>query len=144
MNDAVRQFDSRIADLADAMHAMEQLEIEPIHLFAPGIYVRVLNMPAGSCIVSKIHKSEHFCLALKGRATVVIGEEREEIKAPKVMRTLPGTQRALYIHEDATWITFHPTEKTDVEAIERDLIAESFDDPELPGNEHLKQIGDVP
>jgi hypothetical protein len=47
------------------------------------------------------------------------------------MRTLPGTKRALYIHEDATWVTFHPTPETDLEKIETQLIAKDFDDPVL-------------
>ncbi|MFO7306892.1 MAG: hypothetical protein DIU63_09655 [Proteobacteria bacterium] len=132
---------SQIDALADAMRDLPEelrLDLEPIHLFAPGIYVRVLRMPAGSVIVSKIHKTEHFCLALTGRATVVVNGEREEVCAPRLMRTLPGTQRALYIHEDAVWITFHPTQQTDLDAIERELIAESYDDPALV--EYRKQL----
>jgi hypothetical protein len=123
-----------IGKLAEAMREQPeavQLDIDPLHLFAPGLYVRVLHMPAGSAIVSKIHATEHFCLALNGRATVANGDERQEVIGPCLMRTMPGTQRALYIHEDATWITFHPTEHTEVEKIERDIIAESFDDPRL-------------
>lgn len=128
--------------LAAAMRALPaeaQLDIEPVHLFAPGIYVRVLHMPAGACIVSKIHKTEHFCLALDGRVTVVIdGEGEQEIVGPKLMRTLPGTQRSLLVHEPATWITFHPVAdpdttltEADLPAIEARLIAEDFDDPQL-------------
>lgn len=119
-----------IASLPDAV----QLELEPEHLFAPGLYVRILHMPAGSVIVSKIHKTEHFCLAVDGRVTVVIGEAREEVVGPRLMRTLPGTQRALYVHEPATWITFHPidtAETGDVDAIEQRIIARDWDDPEL-------------
>lgn len=125
---------TRIDVLAEAMRALPgdlQLELEPIHLFAPGIYVRVLRMPAGSVVVSKIHKTEHFCLALTGRALVVSGETREEVVGPRLIRTLPGTQRALHILEDAVWITFHPTDKTDLAELERELIAESFDDPAI-------------
>lgn len=111
--------------------ADRQANPEPIHLFAPGIYVRVLHMAAGSVIVSKVHATEHFCLALSGRARVRVGDSVEVVAGPKLMRTMPGTQRALYIEEDAIWITFHPTEETDLDAIERQIIAESFDDPRL-------------
>lgn len=121
----------KVRDLADSIADMPQLDIEPEHLFAPGIYVRILRMPADSFIVSKIHKTEHFVLALDGRATVLIDGELEEIVGPKLMKTYPGTQRALYINEDATWITFHPTHETDLDRIEQELIAESHDDPVL-------------
>jgi hypothetical protein len=111
----------RLAAAMRELPAEQQFEDDPIHLFAPGIYVRVLHMPAGSAIVSKVHKTEHFCLAVTGRATVRIGDHVEEVIGPKLMRTMPGTRRALYIHEDATWITFHPLENADTVADERDL-----------------------
>jgi hypothetical protein len=127
-------FSPLMGKLAQAMVAeCEPLDAPPEHLFAPGIYARVLKMPAGSIIISKIHKTEHFCVALSGRATVVRedGAVREEIEGPRIMRTLPGTQRALYIHEDAVWVTFHVTDKTDVDEIEKDIIAKGFNDPVL-------------
>lgn len=124
-----RKYD--VGKLKDAIQQMEQVEIDPVHLFAPGIYVRVLTMPAGATIVSKIHKTEHFCLAVTGRAVVINGDEREEVVAPKLFRTMPGTQRALHILEESTWITFHPTEETDLDKIEQDIIAKDFDDPVL-------------
>jgi hypothetical protein len=40
--------------------------------------------------------------------------------------TMPGTKRALRIHEDTIWTTFHATELTDVAEIERTILAESF------------------
>ena len=121
----------------------EQIHIEPEHLFAPGLYVRVLNMPAGSVIVSKIHKTEHFCLALTGRAVVVVGDTKETIVGPRLMKTMPGTQRALYIEEDAVWITFHPTPKTDVDEIEMDIIAKDWNDPILLEYKKNLQLEDI-
>jgi hypothetical protein len=132
-----------VQKLAAAMRELpdRQINPEPEHLFAPGMYVRVLHMPAGSVIVSKIHKTEHFCLAVNGRALVRVGEGIEEVVGPKLMRTLPGTQRALCILEDATWITFHPTEETNLEAIEEQIIAKSHDDPVLLAYRNL--LGEV-
>lgn len=130
-------FTPLFSKLAEAMKDYgEGIEIEPEHLFAPGIYVRILRMPKGSVIISKIHKTEHFCLALTGSALVVSdgGEIKERIVGPELIRTLPGTQRALYIEEDAIWITFHPTKETDLEKIESELIAEDFSDPLLLGD----------
>ena len=124
-----------IAKLAASLVAMndDSVNLDPVNLFAPGIYVRVLEMKAGACIVSKIHKTEHFAVVLKGRCTVTMQDgTTEEIIAPRLFKTQPGTQRALYIHEDTTWATFHPTDKTDVDEIEKDVIAEDWNDPALP------------
>ena len=92
----------------------DPLEVDPQNIFVPGLYARVLKMPADSVWISKIHKTEHICIALTGRATVISKERGvEEVIAPKLMITKPGTQRALYIHEESTWVTFQPTAKTD-------------------------------
>lgn len=132
---------SVISRAIEAMHSMpddQKISMEPDHLFGPGVYIRVLRMPAGTVVASKIHKTEHFCIALKGRALVRVGDKVEEIVAPRIMRTLPGTQRMLYITKDAVWLTIHPLENADTRASEEDLkdietrlIADSFEDPEL-------------
>lgn len=117
----------RMQALEQAMTEMEPLEIEPSHHFADGMYVRELFMPAGSLITSKIHKTEHFALIVKGAVTVAQEDGLRYIEAPYMTITKPGTKRALYVHEDTIWITFHPTDKTDVEEIEAEIIAEDFD-----------------
>lgn len=127
-----------VQKLAEAMRALpedRQVNPESVHLFAPGIYVRVLHMPAGSVIVSKIHRTEHFALALSGTAIVRVGEHIERVVGPRLMKTLPGTQRALYIETDAVWLTMHPLEtadtvadESDLPAIEERIIAKSHDD----------------
>lgn len=131
----VARRDDLVEKLAASMRDLppeNEFATDPEHLFAPGVYMRVLHMPAGSVIVSKIHKTEHFCIALSGLALVrLAGGKLEEIRGPRIMRTRPGTQRALVIAEDAVWLTIHPTEKTDVEEIENLLIAKTHDDPVL-------------
>ena len=51
------------------------------------------------------------------------------IEAPFHGITKKGTKRAVYIHEDVIFITVHATEKTTVEEVRKDVLAESFDDP---------------
>lgn len=131
--------DDLVERLADSMRGEpkeNEFEGAPEHLFAPGVYMRVLHMPAGTVIVSKIHKTEHFCIALSGLALVRIGESLEEIRGPRLMKTYPGTQRALVIVEDAVWLTIHPTEETDVGKLETLLIAKTHDDPALVALRH--------
>ena len=130
-----------IKALEEHLKGYEQLDLEPKHHFANGVYARELFMPAGSVVTSKIHKTEHFAVIVQGAVTVVQEDGKRYIEAPYMTITQPGTKRALYVHEDTIWITFHPTEKTDVEEIERDIIAKDFDDADLLAMEELKCLG---
>lgn len=131
----------RISALESAMKKLPQADLEPRHHFANGMYARELFMPAGSVVTSKIHKTEHFALIVSGRVTVVQEDGTREIQAPYLTITKPGTKRALYVHEDTVWITFHPTDKTNVDEIEKDIIAEDFNDKDLIEMREQKWLG---
>ena len=101
------------------------------HSFVDGIYIREIFLPAGLVCVGKIHKHQHPSFLLKGRVTVVTEDGgMQELKAPLFAISPPGTQRALYIHEDTTWITLHnnPNNETDLEKLEDFIIAKSYDE----------------
>lgn len=101
----------------------KQLDLPPKHRFTPGMYIRELFMPAGSLIMSKIHKTEHPYVVSKGKVSVWIeGAGVEVITAPHTGITMPGTRRCLFVHEDTLWTTFHVTNETDLEKIEDQLI----------------------
>lgn len=101
------------------------VDLPLVHRFTPGLYVREIFMPAGTLCTSKIHKTEHPFVITKGRVSVYIpGVGVEHFQAPHFGITKPGTRRVLYIHEDCTWITFHPnpTDDEDLTVMEERLI----------------------
>ena len=98
------------------------------HTFVDGAYVREIRMPKGVLLTSKIHKICHPYFVLEGDVSVLTENGVQRIKAPYSGITQPGTKRILYIHEDTTWVTVHVTNKTDPDEIEKDIIAESYDD----------------
>jgi len=126
----------RIMALEDAIHGLppegsggpvEQASFINAHNFCPGVYARTIFMHAGAVVTSRIHKTQHFFLVSKGRCTVVDSHGSElHIEAPYMGVTMPGTKRALRIHEDTIWTTFHATDLTDVAEIERTILAETF------------------
>ena len=117
--------------LEDAIRSFpeEQREgFDNIHNFCPGVYARTIYMKAGLVLTSKIHMTQHFFMVSKGSCTVVNSHgEKELIVAPYLGVTMPGTKRALHIHEDCIWTTFHATTLTDLEEIEKQIMAENFD-----------------
>ena len=102
----------------------EQLEGFPLtHRFTPGMYIREIFMPAGAILTSKIHKTEHPFVVSKGRVKVLVENgEWQMIEAPFTGITKAGTRRLLVVLEDTVWTTFHVTDMTDVEEIERTIL----------------------
>ena len=107
-----------------------------VHHFGPKLYLREFSAKAGTLVVSKMHRTEHFILFLTGSLSVLTENGIEHIKAPCIQRTMPGTKRVVYFHEDSTCMTIHPTESTDLEEIEKEVIV-----PEGKEEEFLTSIG---
>ena len=123
-----------ITQLAAVMHALPIEKHEPmenLHDFAPGIYARTIFMRAGVVYISRIHKTQHFFVVAEGACTVIDSHgNRMLIAAPYLGKTEPGTQRAIHVHEDTIWTTFHVTDLTDPDEIGRQIMAETFDEAE--------------
>lgn len=121
----------------------EQLKDFPlVHTFTPGLYSRSIFMPAGSILTSKIHRTEHQFIVSRGALWVYSDNDGPQfIEAPYHGVTKPGTRRLLVIERDTIWTTFHATDLTDVEEIERTIL-EPYVNPLLP--EHVRQhlLGD--
>ena len=78
--------------------------------------------------MGKLHKRDHFYMILQGSLAIVQeGVERQIHEAPTVIVSTAGTRRALLALTDSVYLTVHRTDKTDIAAIEEELIE---DDPE--------------
>lgn len=119
-----------IMDLEQKMFQMKDriVEIKTTHHFAPGVYMREIFIPAGVTLTGKIHKTEHLNILSKGRLTVWTEDGMKTLEASTVIKSKPGIKRVGYAHEDTVWITVHPTDETDLEKLEENLIAKSFDE----------------
>ena len=112
----VRDVQQQITDNA------ELIDVPVDHHFAPGVYMRQMNAKAGTLVVSKMHRTEHINILLTGSLTVATEDGIELLKAPLVIKSMPGTKRIGYFHEDSSWITVHPTQTTDLDLIEQQVI----------------------
>lgn len=110
-------------DLQREVSRLPQVELETSHYFADGMYCRYLPRPAGTLIVGKVHKKEHFYVICCGTVKITQGEgEAVEITGPKVVVSQPGTKRAVYAVTDAVCLTVHRTDETDLQKMELELI----------------------
>jgi len=108
-----------------------QVDIEPVHHFAHGIYAREITIKAGTLLTGKIHKTEHLNIVSKGRIAVWTEDGVKEVAAPFTMVSRPGTKRVGYALEDTVWTTIHATDETDLDKLEVELIAATHDDVQI-------------
>lgn len=137
---------SDIANLANVMKDMPQLDAPVKHHFSEGVYAREIFMPEGMLIVGKIHKTRHLNIVSQGKCTVVTSARKLEIEAPFTFESLAGEQKVVFMHTDVVWTTIHLTEETDLAKIEEHCIADSYDDQLvetlLNSMEDIKCLGD--
>ena len=114
--DTVRDVQQQLSESPD------QIDVPVQHHFAPGVYMRQMDAAAGTLVVSKMHRTELMNILLKGSLTVATEDSIQLMTAPCVLKSMPGTKRIGYFHEDSSWITIHPTSDTDLEKIEQQVI----------------------
>lgn len=111
-----------IYKLQSLMLKGDTIDLETRHHFSDGLYARELFIPAGVCLVGALHKTKHLYTVVKGKCRVSSQFENLEIEAPFMGETIPQTKRVIYAVTDCVWITYHPTDLTDVEEIEKALL----------------------
>lgn len=113
----------RVNELEAMMRQLPEVECPVQHRFTPGLYVREVFVPAGTLVATKIHQTEHPFVISQGVVAVWTEDEGVKIlRAPYTGITKPGTRRVVFVHEDCIWTTFHPTNETDLDVIEKQLI----------------------
>ena len=112
----------QIEKLQSEMVKMPQVELETEHYFSGGMYCRKLIRPAGTLIVGKVHKQAHFFLCAKGEIIAWSENGMKKLCAGDIIESKPGTKRVTLALSDAIGITFHKTDKTDLDEIEAELI----------------------
>ena len=129
-----KEFREKITDLENdvteyGMSNTELHEVNPVkHTFAGGCYIREIYNPANHLIITKIHKKEHPFFLMKGSMSILTEEGIQHIEAPYQGITKPGTKRAIYTHEECTFITVHATENTSIEEIEEEVVCTNYED----------------
>ena len=121
---AIKEYDL-IENLEEKLLCEKQVECPVTHRFAPGVYLREIFMPAGTFIIGQRHNTEHFNVITKGKALVRIDGVVETIQAGDTFVSEPNVRKVLYIQEDMVWQTIHPTEETDLDLLEDQIITKS-------------------
>jgi quercetin dioxygenase-like cupin family protein len=112
----------QIERLQGEMANLPQAELVTEHQFNGGMYMRKLYRPAGTLIVGKVHKVDHFFLCAKGEIIAWSEGGMKRLQAGDVIESKAGTKRVTLAVQDSIGITIHKTDKTDLDEIEAELI----------------------
>lgn len=130
----------RVDLLQHELGKLPQADLPLHHFFTPGLYSREIFMPAGSMIVSRIHKTTHPFVISMGHVAVWTEEGgMVELRAPHTGITRPGTRRILYTFEDTIWTTFHVTPETDLDKLQEELT-ETPDVSYIAGFDDMQRV----
>ena len=137
----ITEFEQAVEDHPNKLQYLH--ELNPLtHTFADGQYIREMFNPAGLLLVTKIHNRNHPFFLLKGEMSIFSQDGVERISAPYYGITKVGTKRAIYTHTECIFVTVHATDKLNIEDVEEEVIAKSFDDVKLlpPNIEQVEKI----
>ena len=101
-----------------------QVEIPVNHHFGGGVYIRQIDIKAGTLIMGKRHRHETCNILLKGTLLVYVAEDKPPVSmsGPAIFTTPPGTKKFAYCQEDAVFLNVIPTTETDPDEVERQWI----------------------
>lgn len=102
------------------------------HTFADGIYVRQMDMKAGSIVVGAIHNHLHVWFLLTGHLAVATEDSIEEFVAPCYVLATPGSKRVIYAMEESIFVNIHknPSNTENIDDLEKEIVSKTFEEYE--------------
>lgn len=112
----------QVQRLQAEMAKLPQVELPTEHYFADGMYARRMFAPAGTVIVGKMHKREHFFIVAAGEIDVTTDSGVKRLRCGDVLCAPPGTKRAGVAVTDVVVVNIHRSFERDLDALELELI----------------------
>jgi len=112
----------QIDRLQSEMVNLPQVELPTEHYFSDGMYCRRVYRNAGTIIVGKVHKKDHFFMCVKGEILAWTEKGMKKMVAGDIIESKSGTKRVTLATMDSIGVTVHRTDKTDLDEIEAELI----------------------
>ena len=106
--------------------ALPQVPCPVVHHFGPGVYMREVQLSAGTFVVGRNHRQPHQNIMLKGKLQLVDDAGVFHTLVAPQMFTSQGGRKCALVLEDTVWLNVLATDLVDVEAVE----AWMFDDGE--------------
>lgn len=129
MSEIIEQLETKVPDRAQIDRLQDEISKMPQadglvtdHFFADGMYSRRVFRKAGTLIVGKVHKKDHFFICTKGEIIAWTEKGMKKLSAGDIIECKQGTKRVTLATMDSIGTTVHRTDKTDLDEIEAELI----------------------
>ena len=98
---------------------LQAVETPLTHYHTRDLYGRRIVVPTGSVFTTRVHKSDHISIMLRGHITVVDQDgNKMDVTAPDAFVTKQGTHRVVYVHDEVEFMTVHHCEEQDDDRVE--------------------------
>lgn len=129
--EVVKSLRDQIMAAEQVMALMPQVEIEPTHRFADGVYAREILIPAGTLLTGKVHRNNDLNIVLYGHMSVLTEDGMKEVRGPLTFTACAGVKQMGYAYEDTLWVTIHATPERDLDILEKTLFVECDGEPHV-------------
>lgn len=121
----------KILEAEKFLASLPQIEVEPVHTFANGLYSRTILIPAGSMITGKVHKNNDLNIVIYGHMRVRTEDGIKDVHGPCIFTGCAGVKQIGYAYDDTLWTTVHATRTTDLDELEKELFIECEGEPHV-------------
>jgi hypothetical protein len=101
--DKLEQFQSEMLKRPESHNAATA---PVINVFAKNIYGRLLPIPAGTLVAGRIHKYEHICFLVSGRALITDHLGQRTLEGPVMEVSPAGISRVIFAETDCLLANF--------------------------------------
>ena len=129
MNKLIEQLAAKVPNAIEINRLQEEIskmpQVEDMvtdHFFADGMYSRRVFRKAGTLIIGKVHKKDHFFICTKGEIIAWTENGMKKLSAGDIIECKQGTKRVTLATMDSIGTTVHRTDKTNLDEIEAELI----------------------
>lgn len=143
-HDVAMPLREKIELLQEELLRMPQADVQYLHSFEPGKYIRTMIAPPWTVIVGAEHKTPYKVRLEKGTIAVNINEEIHTLTAPLEMDVPAGIKRVGQVFdEELIWVDIYenPDDCTDITTIEERLYV--IPECGLMSNRIPKQLAEV-
>lgn len=122
MNELAKSHNKALYELQEKWKELPQIDTPLDEYFAPGVYVRVIKIPAGTWLIGKTHKTEHLNICLSGKGRVFIAGKEYHLNGQAFIKSFPGEKKLFDVSEEMLWATIHATDIEDIDEIEKKTV----------------------